>query len=251
MGRARFEANAGGGGARCRFLAFVQWWVEVTALGEPGPGEAHAVESAGPYEALAAVRQRRQESGPVSLERLGAAPSPTPRPEERNSEDGIALRAIDGARAVRYVVVPGVRTAEVLPPAAFGEALAQWLGTTRGEEPPPSYEVVVSRDHDPTVKLPLSYRERGVRVASTASLALARRLLRHLLDEQRRALAPRPRGQVIELAVFVGPARATALPPPLLSLSYRDWWGAAQVRLGGAPGREERWPVAPLPLTSE
>lgn len=215
----------------------MQFWVEVTALdGQRAPAEV-SLEATSPREALSEVRESRQEGGELSWELLEARDDASPR---RSVPAG--LRALDVAAGLRYVVLPG-------PAASARERL--W-GTGRCPEPPPSYELVLSRDGEPTREVPLVYRERGVRIASHASPDAALRLLWALLEDQVRSLAAYPRGRVIELAVFAGliergdsrggPLGAVDLPPPVASLSYRDWRAVAEVRRAGA-ARVESWPV--------
>ena len=233
----------------------MRWWVETTDLTGSGDEPVElAADAATSLDALAAV------AGPASgasssLELLG---------------DG--LRAVDRRGQRRYVVLP----------ASSPDPLASWLESDGSDEPPPSYEVVISRDHDPTSSLPLTYRERGLRVASTASPEGVANLLWGLLDELRRGVADRPPGKVFELAAFSGalggagaragepavaeerggvderadddaqgsasepdpdPADPAAqsepdrseLPPPRVTLSYRDWRQEAALTFAGAP----------------
>lgn len=215
----------------------MEWWVEVTSLDGQSPPAELSLEAPSPGEALREVRAARSERGELSwelLEALDAAPQ-----APRRSPGPAGVRAFDLAAGLRYLVLPGPADA----------AHARLLGTGSCQEPPPSYEVVVSRDGEPTTELPLVYRERGVRIASHASMDAALRLLWELLEEQVRGLAGYSRGRVIELAVFAGVVEhggqrspAGGLPPPLVSLSFRDWRGVAEVRRAGA-ARVESWPV--------
>lgn len=195
----------------------MQWWVEVTALDGDGSGAEFAIEASSWQGALAEVRQSRGEGGTVSLEVLDPG-----------------FRAFDLAAGRRYLVLPGP-SAEFLPP---------WLLCEGLDDAPRSYELVVSRDHEPTPELPLVYRERGVRVASGVSQEAAANLLRHLLDEQRRSLKGYPQGKLVELAVFVGVFDRGALPAPLATLNYRDWRREAEIGFPGSGSPPQRFAVS-------
>lgn len=203
----------------------MRWWVEVTALDGPGPATELTVEAKAGWDALERVRRARSESGALSLEQLtlGGAGA-------RHA----GLRAIDATRWQRYLVLP----------APVDDAWAAFLEPESEREPVPSYRVVVSRDHDPTPELPLAYRERGVRVEPGVTLEAAARLLRWLLEEQRALLVAFPPGKVIELAAFAGALDPAALPPPLVTLGYKDWRGEAELTFTGA-AQPRRIPLEP------
>lgn len=205
----------------------MRWWVEVTALDGHGPATELTVEAKAGWDALERVRRARSESGALSLEQLSLGGG---KPSARH----IGLRAIDATRGQRYLVLP----------AAVGEGWAAFFEPESEREPVPSYRVVVSRDHDPTPELPLVYRERGVRVEPGVTLEAAARLLRWLLEEQRAQLVAFPPGKVIELAAFAGALDPAALPPPLVSLSYKDWRGEAELTPTGAT-QPRRIPIEP------
>lgn len=202
----------------------MRWWVEVTALDGHGPATEHIVEAKAGWDALERVRRARDESGALSLEQLFLG----------GGKGGVrtGLRAIDVSRGQRYLVLP----------APVEEAWAALLEPEREPEAVPSYRVVVSRDHDPTPELPLVYRERGVRVEPGVEPEVAARLLRRLLEALRAELGTFPPGQVIELAAFAGALDPAALPPPLVTLSYKDWRGEAELTFPEAQ---------PLPLDPE
>ncbi len=214
----------------------MRWWVETTDLtgGADEPVEL-TVEAATSLDALAAIAGGGPSRTSSSLELLGTG-----------------IRAVDRQLQRRYVVLP----------AASPGPLVSWLERDGVDEPPPSYEVVISRDHDPTPDLPLTYRERGVRVASTAAPEGVATLLWALLDELRRGAADLPPGKVFELGAFSGALSLEGyalglegyalglegrsageqgepgggeLPPPRVTLSYRDWRQEAELTFAGAP----------------
>lgn len=204
----------------------MRWWVEVTALDGHGTAAELTVEARGGAEALEQVRRARNESGALSLEQLTFGEG---NPGARRT----GLRAIDVRRGQRYLVSP---------------APLEEVWTTLGEpetqrEPMPSHRVVVARDHDPTPALPLVYRERGVRVDGGVGPEAAARLLGDLLEEQLALLAGFPPGKMIELAAFSGALDPADLPPPLVTLSYKDWRGEAELTFAGAPRPTRRLPV--------
>ncbi len=152
---------------------------------------------------------------------------------EIGGEDSLSVEAleagqriIDARRMLRYVV----------------EA-------AKGEEAMP-FEVLKAGGSEPSDAVPLTYRERAVRLTRPASREAVQDALELLLTEVRGELASHPFGKVIELGVFAHGARTTS--SPLGTLSFKDWRGdIAELWLSDALPTAARQINSERPPTSE
>jgi len=114
-----------------------------------------------------------------------------------------------------------VRPASVPSPAAVASLPSQ--------SPPDPYELLVTRDSEPSTASPLVYRERNWLVPEGMSLDDAELLLRTRFSALRDELASRPKGKLVKLAVFDHRWEGQPQRPPLLVLTWKDWRGEPEV----------------------
>jgi hypothetical protein len=109
-------------------------------------------------------------------------------------------------------------------------------------------ELLLSRDLEPSTESPLSYRERAFALKGGAERVRLEVLLQAELACLMRELAGRPRGQFVHLAVFDHHFHETPERPPVASLEWRDWRGAAVFSHAGDTA--SRAVAAPVQATS-
>ncbi len=95
--------------------------------------------------------------------------------------------------------------------------------------PVPATQVIFKREHDPTERLPLTYREYVFTVARGVDEAAGERLLRTQLGLVRSSIAAARPGKFVNLAVFDTVFQGRPPVPPLATLSWKDWRGEPQV----------------------
>ncbi len=107
---------------------------------------------------------------------------------------------------------------------------------TRQNERPdgPSWELLHSRDEEPTKDSPLVYRERTYVVRGDTNPAIVEAILSARFEELREELSDRPKGKLVNMAVFDHRWDERPRRPPLLTLQWKDWRGEP---LLAAPGR--------------
>jgi len=114
--------------------------------------------------------------------------------------------------------------------------------------PVPATQVIFKREHDPTERLPLTYREYVFTVARGVDEAACERLLRTQLALVRASIAAGRPGKFINLAVFDTVFQGRPPVPPVATLSWKDWKGEPQVAFPRrAPGNVQQRPLAPPP----
>jgi hypothetical protein len=90
-------------------------------------------------------------------------------------------------------------------------------------------DVLYARDGEPTPENPLAYRERTFVVAAGTSADAAEAILRHRFALLRDELASRPKGKLVNMAVFDHRWEGRPLRPPLATLQWKDWRGDPEV----------------------
>jgi hypothetical protein len=106
--------------------------------------------------------------------------------------------------------------------------------------------LLYARDAEPTQGMPLVYRERTYVVPFGTSVDEAELILRRRFAELRDELAHRPKGKLVNLAVFDHRWKGRPLRPPLVTLQWKDWRGEPEVQRPAAlsspppPGTPER-----------
>jgi hypothetical protein len=100
-------------------------------------------------------------------------------------------------------------------------------------------QIVFKREQDATDALPLTYREYVYNVPPTTSEAAAETLLTTQLEFVRASLERVPAGKLVNLAAVDAPIDTKPAPPPLATLTWKDWRGPPVVafprRAGSRP----------------
>jgi hypothetical protein len=105
-------------------------------------------------------------------------------------------------------------------------------------------QIVFKREQDATEALPMTYREYVYNVPPSTSEAAAETLLMTQLDFVRASLERVPAGKLVNLAAVDAPIDAKPAPPPLATLTWKDWRGAPVVSFPRRPGNR------PVPVAS-
>ena len=101
--------------------------------------------------------------------------------------------------------------------AARAEAPTQILG---------EFKIASRRNEDPTPSSPLTYRELGIVVPSTTTLADAEAIARAQLTIVQNAIGGAPKGRFVQLAIFDYEfSGKPSKGPPIVTLTYKDWRG--------------------------
>jgi len=95
----------------------------------------------------------------------------------------------------------------------------------------PAATLLFERDEEPSATMPLVYRERVFAVASGTTAGQAEQIARNTLATLRRALATRPRGRYVMVAVFDHTFVRQPEAPPILVLRWKDWRGEPEIQL--------------------
>jgi GAF domain-containing protein len=129
---------------------------------------------------------------------------------------------------------------EIVPPPPVVRETAPAPREAAAEDPRDTVpsQIVFQREQDRTDALPLSYREYVHLVAKGTSASEAGALLQAQLKLVVASLAHLPPGKLVNLAVFDAAFQGKPIPPPLATLSWRDWrdpqraaeaWGSSRV----------------------
>jgi hypothetical protein len=90
------------------------------------------------------------------------------------------------------------------------------------------FKIVARRNEDPTPSSPLTYREVGIVVPPTTSLADAEAIARAQLTIVQNAIGGAPKGRYVQLAIFdYEYSGKPSKGPPILTLTFKDWRGDA------------------------
>jgi hypothetical protein len=103
-------------------------------------------------------------------------------------------------------------------------------------------QIVFKREQDATEALPLTYREYVFVVPPGSTEMAAGTLVHSQFDLVRAAIDRLPAGKLVNLAVFDMAFQGKPAIPPLATLTWKDWRGAAFVSFPRQPGR------APVPI---
>jgi hypothetical protein len=117
--------------------------------------------------------------------------------------------------------------------------------------PVPATQIIFKREHDPTERLPLTYREYVFTVARGVDEAAGERLLRTQLGLVRSSIAGARGGKFVNLAVFDTVFQGRPPVPPLATLAWKDWRGEPQVVFPRRPQPAQPTPSSirpPAPL---
>jgi hypothetical protein len=121
--------------------------------------------------------------------------------------------------------------------------------TVPDPEPAPGdglpWELLHARDEEPTKENPLLYRERVFVVPPRTSDADLEAVLRARFEELREELSDRPKGKLVNMALFDHAWEERPERPPLLTLQWKDWRGEPTLTAGPRPGRAAPSPAEP------
>lgn len=108
-----------------------------------------------------------------------------------------------------------------------------------------------ARDEEPTKETPLCYRERTFVVPPGTTPPVAEAILMARFDELQHDLAERPKGKLVNMAVFDHRWEERPERPPLVTLQWKDWRGAPVIRQQGAPAASPSQPAPSQPAPSQ
>jgi putative methionine-R-sulfoxide reductase with GAF domain len=111
-------------------------------------------------------------------------------------------------------------------------------------------QIVFKREQDATEALPLTYREYVYNVPPTTSEAAAETLLTTQLEFVRASLERVPAGKLVNLAAVDAPVDAKPAPPPLATLTWKDWRGPPVVTFPRRPGGRTAPAAAPVTVAA-
>ncbi len=162
-------------------------------------------EAAPPVEALPAA------APPVAEPVTAAAPSAAP---------SAAPLAVESPAPAAPASVPPVSASPASAPALVPQPVVML-----DPDAVPPYQVVLSREEQPSDKSPLTYREVVYAVPTGTPEANAERLVRKLWSEIAQQLWASPPGKFINLAIFDVVFTGRPPRPPLVTLTWKDWRG--------------------------
>jgi len=124
---------------------------------------------------------------------------------------------------------------------------ARELGLAAPEPPEDrGWELLHERDEEPTKETPLCYRERTFVVPQGTHGAIAEAILMARFDELKESLADRPKGKLVNMAVFDHRWDDRPQRPPLITLQWKDWRGDPIVKSLGAAAAAAAATTAPM-----
>ena len=124
---------------------------------------------------------------------------------------------------------------------------ARELGLAAPEPPEDrGWELLHERDEEPTKETPLCYRERTFVVPQGTHGAIAEAILMARFDELKESLADRPKGKLVNMAVFDHRWDDRPQRPPLITLQWKDWRGDPIVKSLGAAAAAAAATTAPI-----
>lgn len=119
------------------------------------------------------------------------------------------------------------------------------------QDAPEGWGLLHARDEEPTKETPLCYRERTFVVPPGTTPPVAEAILMARFDELQHDLAERPKGKLVNMAVFDHRWEERPERPPLVTLQWKDWRGAPVVRQQGAPAASPSQPAPSQPPTAQ
>lgn len=155
---------------------------------------------------------------------LGLAPSSTPSTGP-SDEQGVPRQTV------------GYDVSQLGPPTVPSnvEASSPAESSSTKNGPPPS-ELLHSRDEEPTKETPLLYRERVYVVSPETPVGTLESILRARFEELQQEISQRPRGKLVNMALFDHRWVERPERPPLATLRWKDWRGEPVIRC--SPPRE-------------
>lgn len=204
----------------------------------PEPAAAPVVAKA-PEPAVAPAAEKAPE--PVVVEKpveavpapvVEAAPAPaaamvveTPEPAKPAVVEDLSATTVDRPAFVAPVAAPVASPDAPAPAVEATPAPAAPLNGAVSDPPMVATTVLFERDQDPGPTNPLTYRERVLCVAEGTSVIEAEAVARQSMTTLKRALATRPRGRYVNVAVFDHAFSHRPSRPPLVVLRWKDWRG--------------------------
>ena len=119
------------------------------------------------------------------------------------------------------------------------------------QDAPEGWGLLHARDEEPTKETPLCYRERTFVVPPGTTPPVAEAILMARFDELQHDLAERPKGKLVNMAVFDHRWEERPERPPLVTLQWKDWRGAPVIRQQGAPAASPSQPAPSQPSTAQ
>ncbi len=188
----------------------------------PVPAPIAAPTEAGAADHVKAMEPSAPQTQAPAHEPAAASPQAPARPKKRFE----TMTFADGAAAARAANLgPEARSSGA---AAAPQASPQ-PAATRSSRPPLNLELLLERDEEPTPANPLCYRERAFLLPKGVTVPEAEAALRFKLADLQQALIGRPRGKLVNLAVFDHRWRTAPERPPLIVLQWRDWRDEVEV----------------------
>ncbi|MDO9021511.1 MAG: hypothetical protein Q7V43_31580 [Myxococcales bacterium] len=172
-----------------------------------------------PAEPTPVVAEKPAEPAPVVAEKPAEAPAPAPVAVPLD----LGATVVDLPIFVAPSATPAPTPEPAPPPATNHEVVEPAAANGSHDAALVSSSLLFERDQDPSATNPLTYRERVLTVASGTSVAQAEALARHSLTALKRALATRPRGRYVTVAVFDHVFSHRPTESPLVVLRWKDW----------------------------
>lgn len=163
---------------------------------------------------------------------LGLAPSPTDDPSVLSPKKKLPHTTIAYDARDLQIVPPQPSPAHAPRADAEAQGLASPNEKTRAATQ--ASELLHSRDEEPTETSPLIYRERTYVVPKGTSVAAAEALLLERFEELRQTLAHRPKGKLVDMAIFDHRWSERPDRPPLITLQWKDWHGEPVIHRSGS-----------------
>ncbi len=132
-----------------------------------------------------------------------------------------AVAVAPAVAAVPAAAEASVPPAPVLPVVSVAKAPA----AVSPDAALPSFQIVLSRQQDPTPDTPISYREFACAVAPGTARSAVEALLIDRLAAARDLLSTQPPGKLVQIAIFDHSFEQRPLRPPLGTLTWKDWRG--------------------------
>ncbi len=170
-----------------------------------------------------------------------AEAAPAPEPAQEPAKAPVSKRTI--AYDAKELGLGGDRS--TVPDAAPPEQDAP------EQDAPEGWGLLHARDEEPTKETPLCYRERTFVVPPGTTPPVAEAILMARFDELQHDLAERPKGKLVNMAVFDHRWEERPERPPLITLQWKDWRGAPVIRQQGAPAASPSQPAPSQPSTAQ
>jgi len=261
----------------------MRWFVEISPLGaSEAKKQKWCIEAAGWQPALKDARALRGEEGPLggfSIELLddGAravdpatrikyvlrnAPDDAPLTHTRsgpvNAVPAKAEPAKEPAKKIELARVEAAKVAPVAEQAADDDDVDIPVDTdddpsSAETAPPPelpAFQLVHTREENPTASSPLTYREYVYAVAPDTEDSDIERLLYTRFETIRLGLAASKPGRFVNLAIFDHVFTGKPTRKPRATLTWKDWRGAPEIRFPSSEGASMAPPSLSAPTSA-